>query len=82
MQPEDGQQISGSAIWDQGRWTVVMKRPRNTGDKNDVQFEQGQFIPLSVNAWDGSNGEHDLIMSLSTWHFVFLEAPTPVSVYL
>ena len=82
VQPEDGQQISGSAIWDQGRWTVVMKRPRNTGDKNDVQFKQGQFIPLSVNAWDGSNGEHGLIMSLSTWHFVFLEAPTPISVYL
>ncbi len=59
-----------------------MKRPLRTGDKNDVRFEKGVFIPMSVNAWDGSNGEHGLIMSLSTWHFVFLEAPTPVSVYV
>ncbi|MBC8241793.1 MAG: c-type cytochrome [Alphaproteobacteria bacterium] len=81
-QAEDGQQITGKASWDQGRWIVVMKRPLQTGDKNDVQFEPGVFVPMSVNAWDGSNGEHGLIMSLSTWHYVFMEAPTPVSVYI
>ena len=81
-QAEDGQQVMGKAKWDQGRWTVVMKRPLNSGDKNDVQFERGIFVPMSVNAWDGSNGEHGLIMSLSTWHYVFLEAPTPMSVYV
>ncbi len=81
-QAAEAQQVSGDAVWDQGRWTVVMKRPLNTGDKNDVQFEPGIFIPMSLNAWDGSNGEHGLIMSLSTWHFVFLEAPTPIKVYV
>ncbi|MCP5088214.1 MAG: c-type cytochrome [Rhodobacteraceae bacterium] len=81
-QAEDAQHISGGAVWDQGRWTVVMKRPLNTGDKNDVQFKPGIFTPMSVNAWDGSNGEHGLIMSLSTWHYVFLEAPTPTKVYV
>ena len=81
-QAADGQQIMGKATWDQGRWTVVMKRPLKTGDKNDVQFNRGIFIPMSVNAWDGSNGEHGLIMSLSSWHYVFLEAPTPLSVYV
>ncbi len=82
QQSDDGQQISGEAKWDQGRWTVVMKRPLVTGDKKDVQFKPGIFIPMSLNAWDGSNGEHGLIMSLSTWYFVFLEAPTPMSVYV
>ncbi|MBT5811933.1 MAG: hypothetical protein HOI19_16285 [Rhodospirillaceae bacterium] len=81
-QAEDGQQISGKAVWDQGRWTVVMKRPLKTADKNDVQFEKGVFTPMSVNAWDGSNGEHGLIMSLSTWQYVILEAPTPISIYV
>ncbi|MCP4384343.1 MAG: hypothetical protein GY798_23535, partial [Hyphomicrobiales bacterium] len=81
-QDGDDEQIASQAKWDQGRWTVVMKRPLNTGDKNDVQFEKGVFIPMSVNAWDGSNGEHGAIMSLSTWHFVLLEAPTPISVYV
>ena len=59
-----------------------MKRPLATEDRNDVQFTSGVFIPLAVNAWDGSNGEHGLIMSLSTWHYVLLEAGTPLSVYL
>jgi DMSO reductase family type II enzyme heme b subunit len=82
VQPKDGQQITGKAKWDQGRWTVVMKRPLKTDDKNDVQFEKGVFIPMSLNAWDGSNGEHGLIMSLSSWYYVVLEAPIPISVYL
>jgi hypothetical protein len=81
-QSEDAQHISGKAKWDQGRWTVVMKRPLITDDKKDVQFKKGVFIPMSVNAWDGSNGEHGLIMSVSSWHFVVLEAPTPISVYI
>ena len=81
-QAEEGQQITAKAAWDQGRWTVVMKRPLKTGDKADVQFDKGKFIPLAANAWDGSNGEHGLIMSLSTWHYVLLEEPTPNSVYL
>ena len=59
-----------------------MKRPLTTEDRNDVQFTKGQFIPVAVNAWDGSNGEHDTVMSLSTWYYIFLEAPTPISVYI
>jgi len=82
VQAEDKQHIASSAQWDQGRWTIVMSRPLKTDDKNDVQFEKGVFIPMAANAWDGSNGEHGLIMSLSTWFYVFLEAPTPISVYL
>jgi DMSO reductase family type II enzyme heme b subunit len=81
-QPADQQQVSSQATWDQGRWRLVMKRPLATEDRNDVQFVSGVFIPLAVNAWDGSNGEHGLIMSLSTWHYVLLEAGTPLSVYL
>ena len=59
-----------------------MKRPLLTDDRNDVQFVKGAFIPLALNAWDGSNGEHGLIMSLSSWYDVILEAPTPNSVYV
>ena len=81
-QAQEQQQIDSNAVWDQGRWSVVMKRPRITEDKKDVQFVAGKFIPMSMNAWDGSNGEHGLIMSLSTWHYVILETPTPMKVYL
>ncbi|MCP4329452.1 MAG: hypothetical protein GY791_13560 [Alphaproteobacteria bacterium] len=82
IQAEDKQHVASSAQWDQGRWTIVTSRPLRTDDKNDVQFEKGVFIPMAANAWDGSNGEHGLIMSLSTWFYVFLEASTPITVYL
>jgi len=81
-QAQDQQQVNGQAAWDQGRWRLVMKRPLTTEGRNEVQFTPGVFIPLAVNAWDGSNGEHGLIMSVSTWHYVLLEAATPMSVYL
>ncbi len=82
VQAEDRQQITGKSAWNQGRWTVIMKRPLNTGDKNDVQFEKGIFIPMALNAWDGSNGEHGLIMSISSWYYVILETQVPISVYI
>lgn len=81
-QAEEQQQVIATASWDKGRWSVIMRRPLLTDDRNDIQFIKGQFIPLALNAWDGSNGEHGLVMSLSTWHSVILEAPVPLTVYL
>ncbi|MDP6709634.1 MAG: ethylbenzene dehydrogenase-related protein [Alphaproteobacteria bacterium] len=81
-QAEAQQQLSGKAVWDKGRWHLVFRRPLRTEDKNDVQFVAGRFIPVSVNAWDGSNGEHGRIMSVSTWYYVFIEAGTPIRVYV
>lgn len=82
VQAQEDQQIKGKGVWKDGVWLVVMKRPLTTSGKSDVQFERGMFIPFSLNAWDGSNGEHSLIMSLSTWNYVVMEAPTPVNVYI
>jgi mono/diheme cytochrome c family protein len=76
------QVVQARSRWKEGQWKVVLRRPLRTEDRNDVQFVKGRFIPLALNAWDGSNGEHGLIMSLSTWRYVFLEAPTPISVYV
>lgn len=82
IQPQESHQVAGKGVWNGGVWKVVIKRPLTTEDKNDIQFEKGKFIPLALNAWDGSNGEHNLLMSLSSWHFVILKAPVPASVYL
>jgi len=82
IQDEDQQQVVTSALWDNGRWHVVMKRKLLTDGRGDVQFTEGQFIPLALNAWDGSNGEHGRVMSLSSWYNVLLEAPTPITVYI
>jgi DMSO reductase family type II enzyme heme b subunit len=79
--PEKQQRVAGKGEWKDGRWSVVMTRSLAAPD-GGVQFAPGAFVPLSLNVWDGSNGEHGLLMSLSTWHYVFLEAPTPSRVYV
>ena len=80
-QPEKGQQVKGKGVWKNGRWRVVMVRPLLTEDRNDIQFVKGKMIPMALNAWDGSNGEHGMIMSLSAWSFLYLDVPAPNSLY-
>ena len=81
-QSDDQQQVTARASWQEGRWSVVFKRTLVTEDRSDVQFKEGKFVPIALNAWDGSNGEHGMIMSLSSWYYVLMEAPRPWSVYL
>lgn len=60
-----------------------MTRPLGPQDRGkDVTFEPGRLVPFAVQVWDGSNGERDLMMSLSSWHFVVLEAAPPLTAYL
>ncbi len=80
---EDGDQaLRGSSAYDDGRWMLVLRRPLRTQGKKDIQFSAGSLVPFAVQAWDGGNGEEGLLCSLSSWYYVRLEAPIPVSAYL
>jgi DMSO reductase family type II enzyme heme b subunit len=82
-QPGGAQDVTGKGVWADGRWRVVMTRPLTPKDRTrDVTFEAGRLIPFSVQAWDGGNAEKGLMMSLSSWNFVLLEAPAPLTAYL
>lgn len=70
--------LSASGLWKEGRWQVVMKRPRYTAD-GDVLFDEGQFIPVSFANWDGSNGESGSKHTLTTWYWLLLPPQTDVS---
>lgn len=62
-----------------GRWTVMMKRPLQTDDKdNDAQFEAGKYIPTVFFAWDGHNGDAGLKMAVSAFYYSILEPPVPI----
>jgi DMSO reductase family type II enzyme heme b subunit len=81
-QPEGAQDVVGRSLWKDGRWKVTMVRPLAPRAGRDITFEPGRLIPFAVHAWDGDNGEKGLMMSLSSWNYVTLEAPIPVAVYL
>lgn len=83
VQADAAQDVKGRGIWKDGRWKVVMTRPLAPNQRDgDVTFEAGRLIPIAVQAWDGANGEKGLMMSLSSWHYVTLEAPAPVTAYV
>ncbi|MBI4828672.1 MAG: c-type cytochrome [Nitrospinae bacterium] len=81
-QPDESQTLASSAVFNDGTWTLVLKRSLTTEDKNDTQFEPGVFIPLAVNAWDGWNKDTGMQKSISSWYFVYLEKPMPLKVYV
>jgi DMSO reductase family type II enzyme heme b subunit len=77
-QPEDQRQLTASANYDDGRWQVVLRRPLQTEDEDDLQFETDRFIPVAFMAWDGFADEVETRLGLTTWSVVFLQSPTPV----
>lgn len=79
--PPESKSVTGAGVWKDGTWRVVMRRALDTGDDQDTLLEPGKLIPIAFQVWDGSNGERGLMMSLSSWHFLLLERPTPIKVY-
>lgn len=79
----ESQRARGSARWQDGRWSVVIGRSLQSEDgAGEVQLEPGQLVPVAFHVWDGANGETGLRMSLSSWIFVDLHVPAPITSYL
>ena len=53
-----------------------------TEDENDLDFVTGQAIPVAFFFWDGDNGESGNRSSVSSWYSLFLEEPTPSTVFI
>lgn len=82
-QEADAQAVKALARFENGRWTLLMRRALTTADsKRDVQFRAGALIPFTLRVWDGAAGEWDLQSSISTWHHVQLDAGTPRVAFL
>ena len=82
LKPQAASDITADAVWADGRYRLVFTRALNTGDPNDVPMAPSVFVPIAFQAWEGSNGETGLRLSLSSWYSLVLEVPTPASVYV
>ncbi|NOY91059.1 MAG: hypothetical protein GXP55_07580 [Deltaproteobacteria bacterium] len=82
-QPPDAVQVHGTSRWHRGRWRVVFRRDLHTPDvEDDAQIEAGGLVPFALRVWDGSAGERGLQSATSSWHYMYLEMPTPPRAYL
>ena len=78
----ESQLATGAGDWQDGRWTVIIRRPLSTDHgAREVQLESGQIVPIAFHVWDGGNGETGLRMALSSWYFVYLREPIPLTSY-
>ena len=70
----DSSGLSIASSYKNGTWRVVMTRSLQTaGLENDLQFEEGRFVPIAFFAWDGSNGETGTAHAMTTWYWLQLK---------
>jgi len=78
-----GARVAAQAIYDHGQWRVQFRRALASADTaSELQFATARAIPVAFFAWDGGNGEAGTRMAVSTWYFLALDTPTPVSVFV
>jgi DMSO reductase family type II enzyme heme b subunit len=73
--PIEGGEVTGKAVFDNGRYRLVMKRPLVSKDDKRIGFQPTVFTPIAFQAWDGGAGETGPKMSLTSWYYLRLEAP-------
>ena len=70
LDPQGKGELSATAAYDQGQWTVVFKRPLREGG---IVLEEGHFVPIAFSIWDGFNRERGNKRSISRWVSLYLE---------
>ena len=82
-QPRSSQTVTASAGWEHGEWRLILQRSLATPDSaTELQLLTGEVIPIAFHAWDGSNGEVGTQRAVSSWYGIYLERPTPSTVYI
>jgi len=73
VQMLEGAAATGTAVYDNGQYRLVMKRPLAGKDASRLSFQPGVFTPVAFQAWDGGAGETGTKMSLTSWYNLRLE---------
>ncbi len=73
VQPLEGSTASGKAVYDNGQYRLVIKRPLAGKDAQRLTFQPAVFTPVAFQAWDGGAGETGTKMSLTSWYNLGLE---------
>jgi len=70
-----GAEATGKAVYANGQYRLVMKRPLVLKDATRPTFTPAVFMPVAFQAWDGGAGESGTRMSLTSWYYLRLEEP-------
>jgi DMSO reductase family type II enzyme heme b subunit len=70
-----GGEAAGKAVFANGQYRLVMKRPLTAKGEGRPPFRPAVFMPVAFQAWDGGAGETGPKMSLTSWYYLRLEEP-------
>ncbi len=71
-----------NAGWEDGRWTLLFKRPLKADYEEDTYFEVGKYIPTVFFVWDGHNGDVGRKLAVSSFYYTVLIPPIPMETYI
>lgn len=81
--PQSASDVRHAARFDRGAWMLQVTRPLVPRDTSAAPvFRPGEPMPVALFASDGSNAEDEMRTAVSSWYAVYLDVPTPVSVYV
>lgn len=72
-QPEPDQDLAGAAVWSNGMWRVVVRRPWTGRGADDVKFDPAVNVPVAFALWNGAKGDRAGVKQISGWHWLVLD---------
>ncbi len=73
--PIAGGEATGQAVFVNGQYRLVIKRPLAVKGEGRPTFRPAVFTPVAFQASDGGSGETAPKMSLTSWYYLRLEEP-------
>jgi DMSO reductase family type II enzyme heme b subunit len=70
-----GSEATGQAVYANGQYRLVIKRPLASKDPTRPTFRPAIFTPVALQAWDGGAGETGTKASVTSWYYLRLEEP-------
>jgi mono/diheme cytochrome c family protein len=69
--PKNTSDLTGVASYDQGEWSVILKRPIRAA--SGAPFSPGEFMPIAFSVWDGFSRERGNRRGLTVWYSLYVE---------
>jgi mono/diheme cytochrome c family protein len=73
MRPRISQLVSATAKWQDGRWTVVLRRSLEVSPDGGIGLAPGDRLSIAFALWDGAARDRNGQKLVSVWHDLRLE---------
>jgi mono/diheme cytochrome c family protein len=73
MRPKVSQVVGAHGLWENGRWTVALRRSLTVGADDGLPLAPGEHLSFGVAIWDGAAHDRNGQKLVSIWHDLELQ---------